>query len=213
MDSLKSLGNDSYDGDVEDLSSEEDDEVLFLRYKGNQEGRPRKTKEDNTIEKKRVHVNSLRTNSTNKTNGKAKFLPSEENASSSGMNESLKSKVKIGRNENAKLCTIGASKITENETPDTYDTEGYPSTSHSSGSNSGVIEEGERHFIQNPTKDPRFQRLINQLVPNNASTKEAEKRTLGNEKRCRKQDNAVFFHDLCLKNTCRIIFKLMKIEI
>lgn len=66
--------------------------------------------------------------------------------------------------------------------------------------------------LLNPSRDPRFQRLVAQLVPNK------EKITIdvipvhhGNDRYRQKDKEVMYFHDVCLEGTCRIIYKMMKI--
>jgi len=67
--------------------------------------------------------------------------------------------------------------------------------------------------INNPSRDPRFLRLVAQLVPMK------EKRTVMDVKAARndikvylEKEKHIYFYDVCLKETCTLIYKMMKID-
>ena len=69
-------------------------------------------------------------------------------------------------------------------------------------------------FVSSPTQDPRFGRLMQWLVPlptakpNGRSSNDGTPRTNS----VRKEGKEICFRDLCLQDTCRIVYDIMKID-
>jgi hypothetical protein len=189
MELLRGFGNDSYDGDVEDLSSEEGDAERLLAFnKCNQETQASGVIGKVAKKKKGLEYTSSGSKCKLSRNGELKlhsFSPRNGNSSSNETNESIKLKVTNGKKIHVKSSlTRGSRQSTENRTAaEICDIEGSSKSRRSSYSGVSVSDRREGYFLQNPTADPRFQRLISQLVPNKKSKEIAEKRTLGNEKR------------------------------
>ena len=68
-------------------------------------------------------------------------------------------------------------------------------------------------FVRKPTLDPRFQRLMEQLVPlpNKRNDPQFNNRR-GRLDSTKERPNLICFKDICLRDTCRIVFDIMKIE-
>jgi len=76
-----------------------------------------------------------------------------------------------------------------------------------------ISQESSTIYLQNPTLDPRFQRLLAQLVPNaKAASNDITPTLHGNVSRGSNQESPICFHDICLNHTCLTIYKLMRVE-
>ena len=67
-------------------------------------------------------------------------------------------------------------------------------------------------YVGNPLLDARFQQLVMRLVP--LGNRAQEKQLFGGRKdpNSRKRGDAICFKDICLNETCRLVYKIMNIS-
>ena len=89
----------------------------------------------------------------------------------------------------------------------------------SEGTDSCVVSESAHHtcrsylYKKNPLIDPRFTRLVEQLVPLRRGI-QAERKTFppARKKNFSDKNDEICFKDICLNDTCRLVFKMMNKE-
>ena len=89
----------------------------------------------------------------------------------------------------------------------------------SEGADSSVLSESAQQtcpshlYEKNPLFDPRFTRLIEQLVPLRSGI-QAERKKFFTARRNNLSDRSheICFKDICLNETCRLVFKIMNPE-
>ena len=69
-----------------------------------------------------------------------------------------------------------------------------------------------QNFFQKPTQDPRFVRLMEYLEPVHEKPREKILTGKPRDQDKKKEGEILYFSDVCLEKTCRIIFRKMRIN-
>lgn len=64
-------------------------------------------------------------------------------------------------------------------------------------------------YDRNPLQDPRFTRLVEQLIPLRTSLSLDRTRMLETDRNANNRSDSICFKDICLNETCRLVFKIM----
>lgn len=64
-------------------------------------------------------------------------------------------------------------------------------------------------YERNPLQDPRFTRLVEQLVPLRTQLHVKRKKMSDSNRRGYEKCHEICFKDICLNETCRLVFKIM----
>lgn len=64
-------------------------------------------------------------------------------------------------------------------------------------------------YDRDPLRDPRFTRLVDQLVPLRTSLSVDRTKMVDAKRRAKEKFDVICFKDICLNETCRLVYKIM----